>query len=211
MSDQRRSSQSPVRDRSRPRDRHKSKGGIKWKNQRPAREEDDARRAGRVGGYRNRSPLRDRPRDEDRGPHRDQGRDAERKTDWDRNHGRDGRRREKEAGRDVPVDASSSVGSRPKRDKEGKKVVPAVTAAAGGEEMIIVNVNDRMGSKAAIPCFASDTVGVFKIMVASRIGRKPHEIMLRRQGERPFKDHITLGDYGISNGIQLDLEVDTGD
>jgi hypothetical protein len=35
--------------------------------------------------------------------------------------------------------------------------------------------------------------------------------MLKRQGERPMKDHITVGDYGISNGVQLDLELDTGE
>jgi hypothetical protein len=51
----------------------------------------------------------------------------------------------------------------------------------------------------------------FKAMVAARIGRQPHEIMLKRQGERPFKDHLTLDDYGVSNGVQLDLELDTGD
>jgi len=41
--------------------------------------------------------------------------------------------------------------------------------------------------------------------------RQPHEIMLKRQGERPFKDQLTLQDYGVSNGVQLDLELDTGD
>lgn len=54
-------------------------------------------------------------------------------------------------------------------------------------------------------------VEAFKAMVAARIGRQPHEIMLKRQGERPFKDHLTLDDYGVSNGVQLDLELDTGD
>ncbi|KAI4164599.1 MAG: hypothetical protein LQ342_001912 [Letrouitia transgressa] len=77
--------------------------------------------------------------------------------------------------------------------------------------MIVVNVNDRLGTKTAIPCLASDPVGLFKAQVAARIGRKPHEIMLKRQGERPFKDQLTLEDYGVSNGVQLDLEVDTGD
>ena len=48
-------------------------------------------------------------------------------------------------------------------------------------------------------------VGVFKALVAARIGREPHEIMLKRQGERPFKDQLTLEDYGVSNGVQLDL------
>jgi len=44
-----------------------------------------------------------------------------------------------------------------------------------------------------------------------KIGREPHEILLKRQGERPFKDILTLSEYGISNGVQIDLEVDTGD
>lgn len=77
--------------------------------------------------------------------------------------------------------------------------------------MIIVNINDRLGTKSAIPCLPSDTVGQLKLMVAARIGREANQIMLKRQGERPFKDMITLEDYGISNGVQLDLEVDTGD
>ena len=46
---------------------------------------------------------------------------------------------------------------------------------------------------------------LFKAQVAARIGRQPHEIMLKRQGERPFKDQLTLEDYGVSNGVQLDL------
>ncbi|KAI2792785.1 hypothetical protein POX_b02828 [Penicillium oxalicum] len=65
---------------------------------------------------------------------------------------------------------------------------------------------------------ASDTTVIraydcelFKAQVAARIGREPHEILLKRQGERPFKDQLTLEDYGVSNGVQLDLEVGTGD
>ncbi|KAA8574921.1 hypothetical protein EYC84_004157 [Monilinia fructicola] len=77
--------------------------------------------------------------------------------------------------------------------------------------MIIVHVNDRLGTKAAIPCLASDPIKLFKAQVAARIGRQPHEIMLKRQGERPFKDRLTLEDYGVGNGVQLDLEIDTGE
>lgn len=90
--------------------------------------------------------------------------------------------------------------------------------------MIVVHVNDRLGTKAAIPCLASDPISMssffllliatsvltfyaelFKAQVAARIGREPHEILLKRQGERPFKDQLTLEDYGVSNGVQLDL------
>ena len=77
--------------------------------------------------------------------------------------------------------------------------------------MILVTINDRLGTKAQIPCLASDPVALFKKQVAARIGRQPHEILLKRQGERPFKDGLTLEDYGVSNGVQLDLELDTGD
>lgn len=96
-----------------------------------------------------------------------------------------------------------------------KKVV------APSEPMIVVHVNDRLGTKAAIPCLASDPIsellsyyqvyasltiaGLFKAYVAARIGREAHEILLKRQGERPFKDELTLEDYGVSNGVQLDL------
>lgn len=80
-----------------------------------------------------------------------------------------------------------------------------------GEPMIIVHVNDRLGTKAAIPCLASDPIKLFKAQVAARIGRQPHEILLKRQGERPFKDQLTLEDYGVSNGVQIDLEIDTGE
>lgn len=77
--------------------------------------------------------------------------------------------------------------------------------------MILVTVNDRLGTKKQIPCLPTDTVKDFKAVVAMMIGRRPHEILLKRQSERPFKDFLTLQDYGVSNNVQLDLEVDTGD
>lgn len=109
---------------------------------------------------------------------------------------------------------------RPKKEKKEK----LATIRPTGEQMIIVNINDRLGTKASIPCLASDPISnalgfhpliaeirltiyseLFKAQVAAKIGREPHEIMLKRQGERPFKDHLTLEDYGVSNGVQLDL------
>ncbi len=54
---------------------------------------------------------------------------------------------------------------------------------------------------------ADDYTELFKAQIAARIGREPHEILLKRQGERPFKDQLTLEDYGVSNGVQLDLSV----
>lgn len=99
-----------------------------------------------------------------------------------------------------------------KKTEENKKDKKKRTAlAVPQQEMIMVHVNDRLGTKTAIACLPSDPIKLFKIQVAAQIGREPHEILLKRQGERPFKDQLTLEDYGISNGVQLDLEVDTGD
>lgn len=115
------------------------------------------------------------------------------------------------------------------KEKENKKDAAAQRPA---ELMIRVTVNDRLGTKAQIPCYASDNIGdllprlqpslpqcppregrsaaycwagLFKKQVAARIGRPSETIMLKRQGERPFKDHLTLDDYGVSDGVQLDL------
>ncbi|KAK6440832.1 hypothetical protein LTR95_002933 [Oleoguttula sp. CCFEE 5521] len=101
---------------------------------------------------------------------------------------------------------ASSNPSKPRSDKPRK---PKAVIPTGS--MIVVNVNDRLGTKAAIPCLASDSVKAFKAVVAAHIGRQPHEIMIKRQGERPFKDVLTLEDYGVSSGVQLDLEIETGD
>jgi hypothetical protein len=99
-----------------------------------------------------------------------------------------------------------------KKDKPSGAPPPApAPASGGGEEMIVITVNDRLGTKAQIPCFPSDKIKDLRVLVAARVGRKPHEILLKRQGERPFKDQLSLEDYGISSGVQLDLEVDTGD
>ncbi|KAK1727687.1 hypothetical protein CaCOL14_001542 [Colletotrichum acutatum] len=202
MADRARSrSRSPRRDRDR--DRPRKQGGFRWKDKSRRDDRDDGNeRRGLERGYRNRS----------RSPRRDSDRDRRN----DRRVGGDDNYRPRDSGRDrdrdrdnKPTASASSSKDAPTKPKK-EKSAPA-PAAGGGEEMIIVHVNDRLGTKAAIPCLASDPVKMFKIMVAQRVGREPHEILLKRQGERPFKDNLTLEDYGVSNGVQLDLEVDTGD
>ncbi|KAK2629931.1 hypothetical protein QTJ16_000751 [Diplocarpon rosae] len=202
----RRRSRSPPRrsesDRERTRDRRDKPrgggGGFKWKEKRSNNDEREGGGKRLERGYRNRS----------RSPRRD---------------------------RETPTESRESKGSSSVEDKFGvadkfgpskaKKAVEytdtpperapatrsAPQAAGHGEPMIIVHVNDRLGTKAAIPCLASDPIKLFKAQVAARIGRQPHEILLKRQGERPFKDQLTLEDYGVSNGVQIDLEIETGE
>ncbi|KAJ4131699.1 ubiquitin-like modifier hub1 [Fusarium equiseti] len=195
------------RDRSWSRDRNQNRDRRDSPPRRPReRSRSPARRPRGTGGFRFKGDRRDNDRNRDfrrRSPQRHRDRDGGR----DRNYRRDDRDGDR-GGRDRPRDGDRDQ-RRERKEKKEEKPKPAV--AQGGEEMIIVNVNDRLGTKAAVPCLESDTVGQLKLMVAARIGRDPGQIILKRQSERPFKDHITLGDYGISNGVQLDLEIDTRD
>ncbi|KAG9722976.1 hypothetical protein KCU73_g13833, partial [Aureobasidium melanogenum] len=214
---------SPSRNRSRSRSpprKPKPSGGFRWKDKGSRANDSFSRdldeRNHDDAPPRRSSPPRDRDRYRDRSPRSDGNRDSYRPRSPrrdDRDRYRDGgdRRRSprRDGGRDERKEKRRE--DKPKGDKEKEKKPKAVAAPSRAEPMIIVNVNDRLGTKAAIPCLGSDPVKAFKAMVAARIGRQPHEIMLKRQGERPFKDHLTLDDYGVSNGVQLDLELDTGD
>lgn len=190
--------------------------GFKWKEKR--RDDEPERDEGLRRGYRDqykprersrsRSPTRrnseryedrrDRPRGEDK--YRSKDADS-RYRDRD-SHDRP-RRDEKDRDRDRARDT--------KREEKPEKKKPAPAPQMPPQEMILVTVNDRLGTKKQVPCLPSDTIKDFKAVVAMMIGRRPHEILLKRQSERPFKDFLTLQDYGISNNVQLDLEVDTGD
>ncbi|KAF1969245.1 ubiquitin-like protein [Bimuria novae-zelandiae CBS 107.79] len=207
--------------------RPKNYSGLKWKkNDRGHGDREQARdRDDRRGGYdRDRRDDRDRGyrsrEDGDRGHGRDR-RDDDRRRDWDRprddrdrrdrDSDRGGRDRDSDRRRDKDRDSDRRQGDRD-RDRESKpKLAAAPPTAVPGEPMIMVSVNDRLGTKAQIPCLASDPVKLFKAMVAAKIGRPVHEIMLKRQGERPFLDQLSLADYGVSNGVQIDLELNTGD
>jgi len=61
----------------------------------------------------------------------------------------------KEAKRD-DVEDKFSGGEKPRKEKENKEKKAAV--APVGQEMIIVKVNDRLGTAAQIPCLASDPI-----------------------------------------------------
>lgn len=200
----------------------KSYSGLKWKkpdrdtgdrdrdrdDRRGGYDRDDRRRDDRDRGYRardDRSNRHDRRDDDRRG-----GRGGDRDYDRDRcGRDRDSDRRDRDRDRDS--DRRRDRDSRPDKAPKEKKAPAPAASAASGEPMIIVTVNDRLGTKAQIPCMASDPVKVFKAMVAAKIGRPVHEIMLKRQGERPFHDQLSLADYGVSHGVQIDLELNTGD
>ena len=73
----------------------------------------------------------------------------------------------------------------------------------------MVYINNRLGRREVIPCLPTDTIGDFRKVAALYLGTKAEAIMLKRQGQRPLKDTLTLEDYEIGNGSGLDLETDT--
>lgn len=233
MSDRDRSA-SPARE---PKAKKQKASGFKWKDKKP-RDDDstrDARDSGHLErGYRDRSPRRDSYHDRDKERSRRDEEQAKNRSPPQRDP--DSNRPSQPSNDDVTTTTSSTESTATRRDpfagykpRSTLSTAPATTAPAPAPSteakkkkklkpppaptgpVIIVTINDRLGTKAQIPCYASDSVKAFRHMVAAHIGRPPGEILLKRQGERPFKDALTLEDYGVSNGVQLDLELDTGD
>lgn len=145
--DDRSRSRSPGRRDHGDRGRPKKSGGFRWKEKR--RDGNDAsggdqRRLDR--GYRDRGDRPDRPQSPRRDRHGDRHGDKYRDGDRDR------RRRDDGNDRDAPREEREKK----KEKKEKKEKKPAVQQSS--EPMIVVHVNDRLGTKAAIPCLASDPI-----------------------------------------------------
>ena len=109
--------------------------------------------------------------------------------------------------------SSSVFGSRivKKRTSPRKQNAYPSRLARAPTELIRVFINNRLGTRTEILCSPSDTIGAFKKLAAVYMGTRPEAMLLKRQGERPFRDFLTLEDCGINNGSPLDVEVDTGD
>jgi len=123
----------------------KSSGGFRWK-EKPRQDEDDRRDDRRLErGYRE----QERPRQ--RSPPRDVGR----RDDIEAKFGRQASPTRQDS-RNNGVEEKFGK-EEPQKEKK-KKSKPAI--APTSQEMIIVNVNDRLGTKASIPCLASDPISM---------------------------------------------------
>ncbi|CCG82687.1 Ubiquitin-like modifier hub1 [Taphrina deformans PYCC 5710] len=81
---------------------------------------------------------------------------------------------------------------------------PSVHSSLVVQEMIEVICNDRLGKKVRVKCDEDDTVGDLKKMIAAQTGTASDRIVLKKW-YTTFKDHITLADYEIHNGMSLEL------
>lgn len=75
---------------------------------------------------------------------------------------------------------------------------------AGKGAMIEIVLNDRLGKKVRVKCNEDDTVGDLKKLVAAQTGTRPEKIRIQKW-YNIFKDHITLADYEIKEGMSLEL------
>ena len=69
--------------------------------------------------------------------------------------------------------------------------------------MIEVVLNDRLGKKVRVKCNEDDTVGDLKKLAAAQTGTRPDKIRLQKW-TTVFKDHITLADYEIHDGMSVE-------
>ncbi|KAL2086403.1 hypothetical protein ACEWY4_017462 [Coilia grayii] len=72
------------------------------------------------------------------------------------------------------------------------------------EKMIEVVCNDRLGKKVRVKCNSEDTIGDLKKLIAAQTGTRWDKIVLKKW-YTIFKDHVTLGDYEIHDGMNLEL------
>ncbi|MES1918235.1 Ubiquitin-like 5 [Bonamia ostreae] len=70
--------------------------------------------------------------------------------------------------------------------------------------MIEVILNDRMGKKVRVKCNPEDTIGELKMLAAAQLGTRPDKLRIQKW-YNIYKDHITLDDYEIKDGMGLEL------
>ena len=70
--------------------------------------------------------------------------------------------------------------------------------------MLEVVINDRLGKKIRVKCNEDDTVGDLKKLIAAQTGTRPEKLKLQKW-HVVYKDHITLSDYEIHDGMGLEL------
>ena len=89
---------------------------------------------------------------------------------------------------------------RPKKPVELKTPAPA----ASENHMMEIICNDRLGKKVRVKCFPTDTISNLKLLISAHTGTRGDKIRLQKS-YNVFKDHITVDDYEIKDGMQIDM------
>ena len=104
------------------------------------------------------------------------------------------RRKEKEA--QWKAEREAREAARPKKPHELAKKAPSAVM----NPMMELICNDRVGGKVRVKCYASDTILVLKKLIAAHTGTRFDKIRLQKSSVI-FKDHITVADYELSEGM----------
>nr|XP_045011308.1 ubiquitin-like protein 5 [Jaculus jaculus] len=70
--------------------------------------------------------------------------------------------------------------------------------------MIEVVCSDRLGKKVRVKCNTDDTIGDLKKLIAAQTGTRCDKIVLKKW-YMIFKDNVSLEDYEIHDGMNLEL------
>nr|XP_012807421.1 ubiquitin-like protein 5 [Jaculus jaculus] len=70
--------------------------------------------------------------------------------------------------------------------------------------MIEVVCNNHLEKKVCVKCNTDDTIGDLKKLIAAQTGTSWNKIVLIKW-YTIFKDHVSLGDYEIHDGMNLEL------
>ncbi|KAL3348460.1 hypothetical protein AABB24_021893, partial [Solanum stoloniferum] len=87
---------------------------------------------------------------------------------------------------------------------QSKKVLGFALFISKASKMIEVVLNDRLGKKVKVKCNEDDTIGDLKKLVAAQTGTRADKIRIQKW-YNVYKDHITLKDYEIHDGMGLEL------
>ncbi|CAE6526136.1 unnamed protein product [Rhizoctonia solani] len=71
--------------------------------------------------------------------------------------------------------------------------------------LIEVIANDRLGRKVRVKCSPDDTVGDLKKLIAAQTGTDSIIRLTYNDRYTIYKDHITLSDYEIHDGMSLEM------
>ena len=75
--------------------------------------------------------------------------------------------------------------------------------------MMEVVLNDRLGKKVRVKCNEDDTIGDLKKLVTAQTGTRVDKIRIQKWSNI-YKEHITLKNYEIHDGMGLELYYNQG-
>ena len=70
--------------------------------------------------------------------------------------------------------------------------------------MMEVVCNDRLGGKVRVKCYPTDSIGNLKLLISAHTGTRSEKIRLQK-AHVIFKDHISVDDYEIKDGMQIEM------